>query len=213
MEKARHNMGKLRPVTSRFIEIPLSKVIKAAWNYKEDDEFQAKKLLESIKKNGQIETIIVREVKGKYEVVNGNHRFDALSSLGYESIMAYNLGKVPLEAAQLIAIETNENKFKADPIKLAELIQGIGKKFSLPDLSRALPFTEREINNFNNLLTFNPENLLGGRPKKEKESTEIRITLTPKGFTLWKKILKANPKKDQSLILEEALNQYAKKQR
>ena len=68
-----------------FELMEVSKLIKADWNYKTDDEKKLKDLQENFKRNGQVENIIVRELsKGKYEVVNGNHRLDALKNLKFQ---------------------------------------------------------------------------------------------------------------------------------
>ena len=62
-----------------FIEIPTDKLVKADWNYKTEDQEKQEKLKENIKRNGQIENIIIRELEtGFFEVVNGNHRLSVL---------------------------------------------------------------------------------------------------------------------------------------
>ncbi|GAB1371190.1 hypothetical protein MASR1M45_12520 [Candidatus Kapaibacterium sp.] len=63
---------------SNYKIFPREILIKASWNYKEEDEFTTNKLVNNMKKNGQIENIHVRKLQtGYYEVVNGNHRLDA----------------------------------------------------------------------------------------------------------------------------------------
>ena len=63
-------------------DIEISKLIKADWNYKEENTTLTKKLTENIKRNGQIESIMIRELDtGFYEVVNGNHRIDVMRAL------------------------------------------------------------------------------------------------------------------------------------
>jgi len=77
-----------------YIEIPIDQLIKADWNYKKEHETTKEKLKENIKRNGQIENIIVRRLdSGFYEVVNGNHRFDAIKDLEIETAICYDLGK------------------------------------------------------------------------------------------------------------------------
>ena len=56
-----------------FIDIEVSKLIKAEWNYKKENEELSKKLLANFKEYGQVENIQVRKLGDKYEVVNGNH--------------------------------------------------------------------------------------------------------------------------------------------
>jgi ParB-like chromosome segregation protein Spo0J len=62
-----------------FVDIPLDLLVPADWNYKTDDEYRQEKLKNNIKRNGQVENIIVRLLStGFYEIVNGNHRYQAL---------------------------------------------------------------------------------------------------------------------------------------
>lgn len=138
-----------------FIEIETSKLVKADWNYKEDNEKLLEKLKSNIKRNGQIENIIIRELDtGFFEVVNGNHRFEALKQLGIEKIIAYNLGKITLSQAQRIAIETNETRFETDRIKLGETLKEISSDFLLDDLEKTMPFNEEELKNLVELVDF-----------------------------------------------------------
>lgn len=138
-----------------FIEIPITELVKADWNYKKDDEDKREKLKNNIKRNGQIENIIVRRLdSGFYEVVNGNHRFDALKDLNVETAICYDLGKISQQQAIRIAIETNETKFESDHLLLAERIQEIIEEFSIDDLIDTMPYSEQELNNYSELLDF-----------------------------------------------------------
>lgn len=66
----------------KVIEIPVNKLKKADWNYKKDDEILLNKLINNIKKNGQIENLIVRELPdGYFEVINGNHGIGGYNKL------------------------------------------------------------------------------------------------------------------------------------
>lgn len=138
-----------------FIEIPINQLVKADWNYKKDDENKKEKLKNNIKRNGQIENIIVRRLdSGFYEVVNGNHRFDALKDLGIETAVCYDLGKINQQQAIRIAIETNETRFESDHLLLAERIQEIIEEFNIDDLLETMPYSEHELNNYSELLDF-----------------------------------------------------------
>lgn len=134
-----------------FISLNINRLVKADWNYKVDDDFLKEKLRNNIKANGQIENIIVREIKKDiYEIVNGNHRLDVFRELGIDEIMCFNLGKISEIQAKRIAVETNETKFANDTIKLSNIINEILQSFDniIPD---SLPFTEKELEYFKNL--------------------------------------------------------------
>lgn len=150
-------MGKKRNKVG-FIEIATSKLIKADWNYKTEDENKSEKLKENIKRNGQVENILIRELDtGFFEVVNGNHRLDVFKDLGIENVMSYNLGTITQQQAIRIAIETNETKFDIDSILLADRIKEISSEFELMDLAKTLPYSEKDIENYSKLTEFDWE--------------------------------------------------------
>lgn len=140
---------------SKFKLIPIDQLVKAAWNYKENNEQLTGKLIANIKRNGQVENLLVRKLDtGFFEVVNGNHRFEALQKLGAKMVMAYDLGSISDGQAYRIAIETNETKFVTDQIRLADLIKDISTEFDKDDLASTMPFNEAEIDNLIKMTDF-----------------------------------------------------------
>lgn len=124
----------------RFVTLSLDKLVKADWNYKQDDAETLEKLVANLKRNGQVENIIVRELDtGFYEIVNGNHRFDALKIVGAKEAVAYNLGKISLAAAKRLAVETNETKFASNTNLLDELLRELSESFDPDDLMATVP--------------------------------------------------------------------------
>lgn len=143
---------------TNFIEIDINKCVKADWNYKQNEQEKQGKLTNQIKKNGQLENCIVREIEnGQYEVVNGNHRVDSFMELGLETILVYNLGSISLQTAKRIAIETNETRFNTDQIKLSEIIKNLTEDYDFPDLVDTLPYSETELKDLAKLCDFNWE--------------------------------------------------------
>lgn len=140
---------------NKFIEIEVSKLVKADWNYKEEDPKMQKQLVENIRKNGQLENIIVRQLgNGKYEVVNGNHRLDAFKELKFAKVTCCDVGEISEAHAARIAIETNETKFKSDNIKLAQLLENIKSDFDITELQKTMPFSLDEMTNMQSLIKF-----------------------------------------------------------
>ncbi len=81
----------------RFRELPIELLIEADWNYKEQDLSLSRKLVENIRRNGQLENIIVRQLPtGYFEVVNGNHRLVAFRELNFETVIVYDCGEISL---------------------------------------------------------------------------------------------------------------------
>lgn len=144
---------------SSVIEVDVDNLTLAVWNYKTDDAKLLKKLENNIKKHGQVENLIVRELPGDdgetiYEVVNGNHRLKALINLGYDKAVCYNLGVVSDSTAKRIAVETNETKFGTDSIKLAEVMRDIRSEYEIEDVMETMPFSRGEMENFAGMLEF-----------------------------------------------------------
>jgi len=160
----------------KLVELPLSELNKANWNYKLNNKPLMAKLTANMKDRGQVQLLIVRELgKAKYEIVNGNHRFDALLDLGITSATCLNLGPISLTHAKRIAFETNETEFAADNIKLADIIKELSEAFSMEDLELTLPFSRKEIDDMAKLTTFNFEDddFMSALPDDGSESEEF----------------------------------------
>lgn len=130
--------------------IDIDKLVKAEWNYKEEDHKKSIKLKANISRNGQVENIIVRELSNDvFEVVNGNHRYDAFKELGYKEVFCYNLGKITDREAKRLAIETNEISFDKDEILMAETVHDILKDFDINSFFMTTDFEVNEIEAMN----------------------------------------------------------------
>jgi|TARA_R110000787_G_scaffold87489_1_gene186363 hypothetical protein len=172
-------------------DIELKKLVKANWNYKEENEGQTEKLINNFKRNGQVENLLIRELDtGFYEVVNGNHRLDVMKILKLKKAHVYNFGKMTLGEAQRIAIETNETKFESDSIKLAELITTLAKEFPIDDLVNTMPYSKDEITNMSDLVNFD-FNEFGNTEGvdtfgDDDFSHEVKLKVSQETFERWK---------------------------
>lgn len=187
-------MDKMKVNKSKFSMIPLDKLVKASWNYKEDNETQMTNLVNNMKRNNQVENLQVRELEtGFFEVINGNHRLDAMSSLNFPSAMCYNHGTISLPEAQRIAIETNETRFQNDGTKMSELIAEFSKEFEMDELVETLPFTEEEIKGHIELLNYSFDELdTSGQegdfnPEAPDNLKTIKIAVPEETYNLWLK--------------------------
>ncbi len=132
--------------SSKFEKKLVKDLIFADWNYKKDEPDKLEKLKSNLQRNGQVETIIIRDLKnGKFEVVNGNHRLKAFQDLGWETVQVCNLGVISLSQAKRIAVETNETRFDSDQEALGKLLEEISIDFSVEDLELTMPFSETEM--------------------------------------------------------------------
>jgi len=166
-------------------KIALDKLVLAEWNYKTDDEALQEKLQNNLKRNGQVENIIVRELDtGYFEVVNGNHRLKAFKTLNWEEVMVFNLGQVSDSAARRLAIETNETKFKSDPLQLADLLKEISQ--SEPDFIDTAPYSQAELDQFLALGSFDPSQYNSDTPADDEFDKGPNSGLGDTGE--WKKV-------------------------
>jgi ParB-like chromosome segregation protein Spo0J len=174
-----------------FKEIALDKMVKADWNYKNEHAELSEKLVSNIKRNGQIENLLVRELDtGFYEVVNGNHRYDALKTLGWEKAIVYDLGKISLAQAQRIAIETNETKFSTDVMALSEIMGEIANSFDREDLLQTMPYSGKELDNMLDLVNYDFEADsdsagLGEEMEQKEDNVTLTLEVPPMVFEMW----------------------------
>lgn len=179
-----------------FGNLAVASMVKADWNYKVDDAEKAAKLTANIKRNGQVENLIVRPIgKGKFEVVNGNHRLDAFTKLGMKEAMVFNTGKISDAAARRLAVETNETKFDSDPLKLADILETIMGEFGQSnEFLETFPMSHDEIVAMMELPKYvvpdAPEDLPGKKKnidneflKKEVDAAKLLSTLGVSSLT------------------------------
>ncbi len=201
--------------------IPAELLIKADWNYKEHDEVLQQKLGANIRRNGQLQNIIVRDIEtGFFEVVNGNHRVDEVSAAGYRFVLVYDLGCISLAHAQRIAVETNETRFKTDGVRLAELMKEVSATFDLADLAATMPYNEQQLTDMSRLLDFDwndfqaQERREASREKEEQKGKTIELTVPEETYNVWQKwqercreiIGYDTPERAFELAIVEALN-------
>lgn len=140
---------------------PVKALRLADWNYKVEDEEMTEKLIANLKRNGQVESILVRDLPDKtFEVVNGNHRLVAFQRLGVKDVMCFHLGDYDVKDAQRLAIEVNETGFDASYPALAKLISDIagGADASsdiIADLEETMPFHHDQLTDFIKLADVN----------------------------------------------------------
>ena len=124
----------------------LDNIIKADWNYKEDDDSQKAVLIANMNENGYVQNMVVRILpEGNYEVIDGNHRLEALKDMEVAEAMVCNLGEVSILKAQKLAIQLNETRFESNEYRLAQLIKNLANEYSIENLVETLPYSRGEI--------------------------------------------------------------------
>jgi len=186
MERTRNSLvvGK-----RRYRILKLAQLVKAEWNYKKDEPEQARKLVANIKRNGQVENLLVRDLgRNRYEVVNGNHRIDALNELQTKSAIVCDLGKISKAEAMRLAVETNETMFETDFVKLSKLFKEMKVDFDEEDLLSTLPFDAREFSDIEQITQFEwPDSYKkdGARGKGRGKTAPLTFHLTAAEQNEW----------------------------
>ncbi len=90
--------------------------------------------------------IIVRELgKGKFEIIDGEHRWRAAKELLMPEVRVVNLGVVPDEKAKQLTILLNELGGSPDQVRLADLLRDINATVDFAALSAVMPYSSKEL--------------------------------------------------------------------
>ena len=197
-------MKKKTPLPNNFITLPINSLVAADWNYKVQNTFVQGKLVENIRRNGQLETIIVRELdENRYEVVNGNHRLAAFITLEAKEIAVCNVGKITDAAARRMAIETNETRFERNDLVFAERLTEIMQEFPASELLLTMPYTEEELQSALSVQTFDwQENTDKAKVKKKGE---VKFTVTPEQEVQIEQARRVTSLTDDSALFMQAI--------
>lgn len=151
------------------------------YNPKAKDTKEYQNVVKSLQINGLQQPIMVRELNGKYVIVDGEQRYTAAKELGFEEIYIYNFGEISDEDAKATTIWM-EVQVPFDQIDLAPIV------LELNESGFDLPFTDIEIADFKSLseFDFNKEydvNPYDDSKKEEKEKVkQLNIKLSPEQF-------------------------------
>jgi len=118
-------------------------------DYREDhaNRVMFEKVKKSLESHKQIDPIIVRELEdGTYEIINGFHRYMAMTELGYKEIEVKNLGKMSRQQAIAKALSTEAPKIPLDELEVAQLVKEfVDQKFDLTELPYSMDEIEAKI--------------------------------------------------------------------
>lgn len=125
----------------RSAVVSLDKLQPNPWNPNVMNSEMYRKELASIRKFGYVNPMLVRELAGGYQIIDGEHRLKALRQLGYEEAEVTIIEGLPDEEAKQLTIVLNETRGRADPEKLATLLRGLLEDVPKSDLLDVLPFS------------------------------------------------------------------------
>lgn len=129
-----------------LVKVKIKDLLFNDWNPK-DDEMGFEKVKKSVEVNGMMTAVIVREVNGGLEVVDGNQRVRAAKELGLDEIYVYNLGKISDEQAKQLVLYLQLQVPFSDSM-LANIA------VELDEAGITLPYDEKTMDGFRNLASF-----------------------------------------------------------
>ncbi|MGD0077902.1 MAG: ParB/RepB/Spo0J family partition protein [Sedimentisphaerales bacterium] len=120
-------------------------------NVMSGDKFR--KLVHNIERTGLYEPIVVRPhpaSEGKFQIINGHHRVQALEKLGRKEV---NCVVWNVDDRQTAILLTTLNRLGGtdEPAKKIELLRKLKEKFDSAELAKLLPNTRKQIEQLTNL--------------------------------------------------------------
>ena len=188
--------------------VSIEKVHPNKWNpkkpYEDTPEGRAnwERLKRSISKHGQIDPLLVREVKGGFEIVNGFHRHAVALELGWKEVEVKNLGRITDARAKAIAIATEDARIPLDMVEVAKIVKEILD--TSPDEADSLPYSEEEQENMKSLIEYDwkEDDEPDGTGSEEDDDEPYTVTIPKSHVARWKKMLKQRSVTDEQLIAQ-----------
>ncbi len=172
----------MKEINTNNIVVNIKNVVSNDYNPKlniddsEDNREEFEKVKDSIKIAGQIQPLIVRELdNGKYEIINGYHRWRAMQELKYKEIEIKNLGKIDFDTAVSRALLTEDTKIPIDGIELSALIKKlVTNEKPISYWAPILPYTPEVIQEKIDLINFDFDEF--GNQDEETEDDSVNFT-------------------------------------
>jgi hypothetical protein len=146
--------------------VKITDVVPNPWNPNAQSKEMFAKGIQSVKEFGLMGSILVREIAGTYEILDGEHRWKYANELGYTEIDVESLGEIDDSRAKVLTVMLNNLRGKDDIEKRAAIYESLNA-----GQLQLLPFTSEEIQHEKELFKFNfsqyettdpgiPENIL-----------------------------------------------------
>ncbi len=177
-------------------DIPVAKIRPNPFQPRQDfDPVKLEELIKSIKENGIIQPITVRQVDNYYELIAGERRLRAVSDLGYESIPAYIIKVDGKEEMLELALIENVQRDHLNAIEQAQAFQRLIDECNLTqeEVAQKIGKDRTTITNFLRLLKL-PEKIQQSVKDEEISMGHARALLAIENPQLrekvWRKVLK-----------------------
>lgn len=124
------------------------------WNPNAMDMETFNILVETVRKEGMNQPVLVREKEGeenRYELIDGEHRFKASKAAGLKKIVVIVVPYTD-DMAKIRTISMNQIKGEYIPLKMAKLLAELQETYSEEEIRRMTGVREEEFSNLMNLL-------------------------------------------------------------
>jgi ParB-like chromosome segregation protein Spo0J len=156
-----------------IVYLPIDSLEPNPWNPNKMDDEMLRKEIESIKEFGFVDPITVRSLAGRYQIIDGEHRWKAAKIVGLTEIPCIVLD-VTDDVAEQLTIVLNDLRGKPNEERLAALVRDLSTRRSMLDLERVLPYKRERLAEMiaERKADFDWEALK--RPKGEEKQEETR---------------------------------------
>ncbi len=186
---------------TKQITVPIALLKPSPWNSNHVSPENEIKLQESIRQFGMFKPIVVRQIaEDEYEILGGEHRWDAAREVGLTEVPVFNLGPIDDILARKITLADNARYGQDDTIELAKLLEEIGAD---AELQNVLPYTDADLNSiFSSVnIALDELDLPGGFEETDERPTEPSPEKIAKTHTIMRfKVTLADSEKITELL-------------
>jgi hypothetical protein len=152
------------------------------WNSNHVSPDNEEKLQESIRQFGLFKPIVVRDKLDYYEILGGQHRWEAAKEVGLTEVPIFVV-EADDNMAKRITLADNARYGADDSIELAKLMEEIGTS---EDLQGFLPYTDADVNAiFSHVnIALDELDLSGGFEETEEKVVEPKAERVAKTHTM-----------------------------
>lgn len=174
------------------------------WNPNVMSKEMFEKEVNSIKELGLLGSILVRELSGCYQIIDGEHRWKACKELGYTDITVESLGEIDDNQTKVLTILLNNLHGEDDIEKRAAVFEQLNQ-----GQLQLLPFTQEEIDNTKALFKFDFTQY-AVEDEEQKKIISITIRVSEKTKELWDQCVQVakDDKKELDLVLYEMFDEW-----
>ena len=142
-------------------KLNIDQVLLPQWNVKRKKDLELFRIRNSVQRLGQTQPIKVRDIGTKdmldnqlFEIIDGRTVYAALLDCNIKEVYCLDYGTISEQQATTLYLQTEFSGKTTDPLRLAELINGLNKAQEVSTLQNTLPFDKDQIQYYIDLCDF-----------------------------------------------------------